>query len=281
MPLSKISRFTERIVTVAKNAVGGRGEVAAPEGGGGFAEYAVLSLHRLRVSLAKSDGEALDLLSEMAHKPGEVGLEAAVLPDHSTLVKWFDRIKTVLWGVLLGLSAFTNRRFVRTQDRSAILGPKSTTRADTLPLPRRSSTVKPPANTTAVGRITGCRGSKRLRSSTQKATRVWPVTARPRKRHDTQLGWQVARVAAGDLASFAADNGSDWMELREELREDGVRPLINHRGFRPIDHAHNARVDGPRYRQRAMCASVFSTTSAHSATPCVREPGTVNFENSF
>jgi len=49
------------------------------------------------------------------------------------------------------------------------------------------------------------------------------------------------------------------MELREKLREEGVRPLIKHRVFRPIDHAHNARVDGPRYRQRSMCETVFST----------------------
>ena len=78
------------------------------------------------------------------------------------------------------------------------------------------------------------------------------------KRHDTQLGWQVTRVAAGDLASLAADKGYDRMELREKLREDSVRLLIKHREFQPIDHAHNARIDGSRYRQRAMCETVFS-----------------------
>jgi IS5 family transposase len=50
------------------------------------------------------------------------------------------------------------------------------------------------------------------------------------------------------------------MELREKLRDEGVRPPIKRREFRPIDHAHNARVDGPRYTQRAMCETVFSTT---------------------
>ena len=49
------------------------------------------------------------------------------------------------------------------------------------------------------------------------------------------------------------------MELREKLRENSVRPLIKHREFRPIDHAHNARIDGPQYRQQAMCETVFST----------------------
>jgi len=126
-------------------------------------------------------------------------------------------------------------------------------------LTRRFSTAKTLQNTTAVGRITGFRRSKRQLSSTQKAKTILDVHCTTEKRHDTQLGWQVARRNADDLASLAADKGYDWMDLREKLREDGVRPLIKHREFRPIDHAHNARIDGPRYRQRAMCETVFST----------------------
>jgi len=70
--MSKISRFTKKAVQLAKNAVGGRGEVAAPEGGDGFADYAPVSLHRLWVYLDKSYREALDLLSEMPHILGGV-----------------------------------------------------------------------------------------------------------------------------------------------------------------------------------------------------------------
>ena len=90
-------------VQLDKNGVGGRGEVAGPEGGGGFAEYAVVSLQCLWVYLEKSYREALDLLSEMPQILGEIGLDAADLPHHSTLMKWFDRIKTALWRVLLRL----------------------------------------------------------------------------------------------------------------------------------------------------------------------------------
>jgi len=105
MYMSKISRFTKKAVQLAKNAVGGRGEAATLKRGGGFAEYAMLSLHCLRVYLEKSYREALDLLSEMPQIFGEIGRVEADLPDHSTLVKWFDRIKTALWRVLLRLSA--------------------------------------------------------------------------------------------------------------------------------------------------------------------------------
>jgi len=59
----------------------------------------VVSLHCLRVYLEKSYREALDLLSEMPQILGEIGLEPTDLPDHSTLAKWFDRIKTALWRV--------------------------------------------------------------------------------------------------------------------------------------------------------------------------------------
>jgi IS5 family transposase len=51
----------------------------------------------------------------------------------------------------------------------------------------------------------------------------------------------------------------DWLVLCENLRDVGVRPLIKHRRFRPIDHAQNARIDGDRYRQRAMCETIFPT----------------------
>jgi IS5 family transposase len=85
--MSKISRFTSKAVQLDKNAVGGRGEVTAPEGGGGFADYAVASLHCLRVYLAESYREVLDLLSEMPQILGEIGLKPGDLPHHSTVIK--------------------------------------------------------------------------------------------------------------------------------------------------------------------------------------------------
>jgi IS5 family transposase len=37
-----------------------------------------------------------------------------------------------------------------------------------------------------------------------------------KKHHDTQLGWQVARRNASEIASLAADNGYDWMESHKK-----------------------------------------------------------------
>lgn len=58
---------------------------------------------------------------------------------------------------------------------------------------------------------------------------------------------------------MAADKGYDSAAFRDQLRENGVRPLIKHRLYQPIDHAHNARIDTNRYNQRALTETVNST----------------------
>ena len=45
--MAKISHLAEKAVTLAKNAGSGRGEAVAPEDGGDFADYVVISLHCL------------------------------------------------------------------------------------------------------------------------------------------------------------------------------------------------------------------------------------------
>ncbi|SEP17097.1 transposase, IS5 family [Halogranum amylolyticum] len=239
--MSKISRFTSKAVTLAKNAVGGRGEVAAPEGGGSFADYALVSLHCLRVYLDESCRNALDLLSEMPHILGEIGLKEGDLPDHSTLVKGFDRFEMKVWRVLLRLS-------------SELHDPSGHATIDATFFDRENASKHYCRRTNY--RVQTRKTTALVDTETQAILDVHCTTE---KTHDTQLGWQVACRNAGDLHSLAADKGYDWMDLREKLREEDVRPLIKHRIFRPIDHAHNARVDGPRYRQRSMCETVFSS----------------------
>ena len=68
------------------------GESAAPDGGGGFADYAIVSLHCLRIYLDTSYLMTIDLLTEMPQITGEIGLSAVDLSVPSTLCKAFDRI---------------------------------------------------------------------------------------------------------------------------------------------------------------------------------------------
>ena len=118
-----------------------------------------------------------------------------------------------------------------------------TTSQVTLQLIARFSTEKTLASTTAVGRIIAFKRSKQPLSSIQNLKPPLRFTVRLRKPTTHNL---------------AADKGYDWMNLCEKLREEGVT-LIKNRIFRPIDHVHNARVDGPRYCQRSMCETVFSS----------------------
>ncbi len=66
--------FTRVTVAKSKSAVTNPDEPVDPEGGRGFAEWAMLTLHALRIELGKSYRVAVDLLSEMAGVLDEIGL---------------------------------------------------------------------------------------------------------------------------------------------------------------------------------------------------------------
>ncbi|SFJ43179.1 hypothetical protein SAMN05443661_1294 [Natronobacterium gregoryi] len=103
--MTQIARFTERCVSIAQRVTGERGESVAQQGGGGFADYALVSLHCLRIYLGTFYRMTLDLLKEMPQIMGEVGLEAANLPAPSTLCKVFDQIEMSVCRVLVRQSA--------------------------------------------------------------------------------------------------------------------------------------------------------------------------------
>ena len=169
----------------------------------------------------------------------EIGLEVVDLPDHSTLVKAFDRIKMEVWRVLLRLSAQLHK-------------PSGHAAMDKTFFDRENASKY------------YCRRTN-YRVQTHKTTAlvdtasqaVLDVHCTIKKCHDTQIGWQLARRNSGELHSLAADKGYDWQELRDKLREEDVRPLIKNREFRPIDYAHNA-LDETLYGQRALSETVFS-----------------------
>ena len=48
------SRFTEEMMLLAKSYCDDPDEAAAPEGGGSFAEHAMISLHGLRIFLEET-----------------------------------------------------------------------------------------------------------------------------------------------------------------------------------------------------------------------------------
>lgn len=75
--------------------------------------------------------------------------------------------------------------------------------------------------------------------------------------HDTQIGWQVLTRNIDDVTTITADRGYDWVELRNRLRENGIRPLIKHRESTSLDQAHNARLEDDIYHRRSVVECTF------------------------
>ncbi|RLM83467.1 IS5 family transposase [Halobellus sp. Atlit-38R] len=239
--MTQISRFTGEIVPIAQVVTGDGDESAAPKGGGRFADYALVSLHCLRIYLDTSYRMTIDLLKEMPQITGEIGLSAADLPSPSTLCKAFDRISMSVCRVLLRQSA-------QLHDPSAHGAIDAT-------FYERSAASRHYCQRTSY-RVQKLKVTKLVDTASQAVLDVHCSTTR--EGSDADLAEQIARRNAGDLRSLAADKGYDKKSLRGSLRDLGIRPLIKHRIFAPYDHAHNARIDEQRYNQRSMTETVNS-----------------------
>jgi len=234
---SEIRLFTRITVAKAKSVVANPDEPADPERGGGFADWAMLTLHALLIELGKSYRVTVDLLSEMPGVLDEIGLLR--LPHYRVLRTWFVRISTKTWRAFLGESA------EKRTDHAAI----DSTGLD------RDQPSRHYANRTHY-RFRALKVTALVDVETLYITDIHSTSF---KKHDAKIGPQVARRNAGDLRSLAADRGYDAKSFRDELHENGIRSLIKHRIMNPLDHAHNARMDGDRCHQPSMSETVFSS----------------------
>jgi len=235
--VSEFRLFTRVTVATAKTVVANPDEPADPEGGRGFADWAMLTLHALRIELGKSYRVTVDLLSEMPGILKEIGLTR--LPHYTVLRTWFARIPTKTW------HAFLDASVEKRTGHAAI----DSTGFD------RDQPSRHYANRTHY-RVRALKVTALVDVETLYITDIHSTTS---KKHDAKIGPQVARRNVGDLRSLAADRGYDAKAFRDELRASGVRPLIKHRIFSSLDHAHNARMDSDRYHQRSMAETVFSS----------------------
>lgn len=187
----------------------------------------MLTLHALRVELSRSYRVAVDLLSEMLGVLNEIGLTR--LLHYTVLRTWFERVPTEIWRALLSVSS-------EKRTGHASIG---ATDFDRNQLSRHY------ANRTGY-RVQALKVTALVDVKTLYTTDIHWTTS---KKHDAKIGPQVARISAGDLRSLATDKGYDAKALPDELRQNGIRPLIKHRLFSSLDHAHNARMDSDRYHQ--------------------------------
>jgi hypothetical protein len=86
------TRFTEGMVSLANSYCDGHDEATAAFWSGSFAEHAMISLRRFRISLKKTYEMTIDRLEVMPPIQEVVRLEIDDLTHPSTLNKWLDPI---------------------------------------------------------------------------------------------------------------------------------------------------------------------------------------------
>ena len=236
---SRLSRFTDRLVTLAKRAVSGNPAPPVKKGDGGYADWVIVVIHGLREYLDLPYRRLLDVLHEMHGIVEKLNLEPTELPDFTTVCTRKQRLKMAVWRTLLRLSADLHD----TGDVQAIDATGFDRHSASRHYANRTGYTFRSVKTTA---LVDCETST-----------ILDIHCSMKQPHDTQVGRQVLTRNLNRLQIVTADKGYDWDDLREELREADVRPLIKHREFHPLDMAHNARHDDNIYHRRSVVEAVF------------------------
>lgn len=101
---SKLARFTNRCVALSQKAVEIDEKQPIKKGEGGYADWVIITLHRLREYLDLPYRRLLDILREMPDIVEKFGLSVEELPDFTTVCARKQALKMRVWRVLLRLS---------------------------------------------------------------------------------------------------------------------------------------------------------------------------------
>ncbi|MFD2373088.1 IS5 family transposase [Haloarchaeobius iranensis] len=233
-------RFVKQAVSIARKLTDAALMQISHPAGNGVAGWKHAVLHFLRLHMDATLQEVLDWAEEMERVRAALVLERGEFPGPSALCKSFDRAPMRIWRELLRLSSELLDQSGHAAIDATYFDRRQASNHYLKRCEREVQTVQATFLVdTAQGAVIDVHCSAK-----------WP--------NGTNVGPQVALRNAGDLRSLAADKGYDDMGFREELRAEGVRPLIKHRVFAPYDHAHNARIDDDLYNQRSVCETVNS-----------------------
>jgi IS5 family transposase len=236
---SQLARFTSRCVDLSKKAVTGEPAPPVEKGDGGYADWVIVAIHGLREYLNQPYRRLLDMLHEMPGIAAKLGLSVDELPDFTTVCTRKQALEMRIWRVLLRSSA-THHEFGEVQAIDATgFKRHDASRHYVLRVGYNFDDIK----TTA---LVDC-----------DSTAILDVHCSMKQPHDTQVGRQVLRRNLAQLETVTADKSYDWDALRYELRDAGVRPVIKHREFYPLDMAHNARHDENVYHRRSVIEAIF------------------------
>lgn len=194
--VSEFRLLTRESVSKAKSVVENPNEPADPEGGGRFADWAMLALQTLRVELGKSYRQTIDPLSEMPGILDEIGLTR--LPHYTVLRDWFEKLPMETYRAFLGESAEKRTGHAAIDSTGFDRDHPSRYYAQRAHYRVRSLKV------TALVDV--------------KTLYVYDVHCTTTKKHYAKIGPQVARRNAEDLRSLAADRAYDGKPFRDDLR---------------------------------------------------------------
>jgi len=238
------TRFTGEMMSLAKSYCGDPDGAVAPEGGSSFAEYAMIPLHGLWISLDKTSAMIIDRIEVTPQILEIIGLEPDDLPHPSTLNKWLERIVMQVRRVLLR--------------HSAQLHDPSPHVAGDANYYERSPASKHYCGRTNY-RVQTVEATKLVDTETQAILDAHCTTTR--EGSDVDVCGQLARRYEDELQTLAADKGYDSQPSRDTLCEMAIRPLVKHRVFAPYDHAHDARIENDLYNQRSVTETVNSSVT--------------------
>jgi IS5 family transposase len=180
----------------------------------------------------------IELLEVMNRLAEFLGLEK--IPHFTTLNKFFLRMKNAVFSILLQLSAGKS---------------SGETSVDSTGFDRRHAS----RHYTKRSRmhIKSIKSTHHIDTETQKILNMHNTTTR---KHDTQIMLPLVKKTRTKhkIKSARGDRGYDDKEIRDTLRDLGIRPLIKHREFKSIDKAHNARMSKKDYNQRLKNETVNS-----------------------
>ncbi len=234
-------RFIKQVASLAqKHCAAGLVAISNPTGNG-FAGWKHVVLHYLRIEMVKSYAETVDYASEMDRIRRFLNLPMFGFPKPSTLCRSFHRTPMAVLRRLLAGSA-------------ELLNQSGHAAVDSTFLTRERA---PPHYLRRIDRSVETFKVTFLVDTADHA--IIDVGCSTRWPNDAKIGPKLARRNIEALRSLSADKGYDSNSFRTELRDGGVRPLIKHRIYSSLDHAHNTRIDSDSYNRRWMAESVFAS----------------------
>ena len=103
--LTKLARFTKRVVSVAQKAVVGAAAPAVNKGESGYTDWVIISIHALREYLDQPYRRLMEILYEMPRITQILGLRPSTLLDFSTVCGRKQELKMDIWRTFLGLKS--------------------------------------------------------------------------------------------------------------------------------------------------------------------------------